>query len=160
MNPGLLIHYGADIYDPAKFKPVTNDGIVKPRGGLWTSPVNSEHDWGQWCMREEFYVDRLDKSFTLQLKPTARLFIIDSKEDLNRMPVFNRYPDLTTYGHEIPSFDFERMADTWDAIWLTARGEWATRFSHPASLYGWDCETVFIMNKEAIQLNTKIKKLF
>jgi len=32
-----------------------------------------------------------------------------------------------------------------DALWLTVRGERATRYTTPG-LYGWDCECVLIMN--------------
>ena len=47
--------------------------------------------------------------------------------------------------------DFEGMVRAGiDAIWLTAHGESATRFSRPYSLYGWDCESVLIMNPSGI----------
>jgi len=36
-----LIHYGSNKYDPKKVLPITNKGLPnKPKGGLWTSPVD------------------------------------------------------------------------------------------------------------------------
>jgi len=43
--------------------------------------------------------------------------------------------------------DYEECATRYDAIHLTDRGQWATRMTHPKNLYGWDCESVLILNK-------------
>lgn len=58
-------------------------------------------------------------------------------------------------GHKMQSDiyypDFEAMIRSGiDAIWLTPKGERETRFSHPKNLYGWDCESVLIMNPNGI----------
>ena len=41
--------------------------------------------------------------------------------------------------------DFEKIAENYDAIWLTEKGMQETRWSNP-DLYGWDCETFLILN--------------
>jgi len=48
-----LIHYGSTSFDPKKFNPVLNS-YIKPTGGLWTSPIDSEFGWKDWCTAEDF----------------------------------------------------------------------------------------------------------
>lgn len=52
-----LIHYGHSDFNIAKFKPIKNDdyGWVKPNGGLWTSPLESNWGWKDWCISEGFH---------------------------------------------------------------------------------------------------------
>ena len=47
--------------------------------------------------------------------------------------------------------DFKEASKTWDAIFLTEKGQRETRFTHPKNLYGWDCESVLILNSNIIQ---------
>jgi hypothetical protein len=134
-----LIHYGANKYDPTLVKPILN-AWVKPRGGLWTSPVDSEYGWKDWCEGENYGHCDESNSFRLQLKSDARILKIDSLEDLLKLPMkdFNGLPS------KYP--DFECLSKKYDAIWLTVDGQNETRHSFPNNLYGWDCESVLILN--------------
>ena len=64
-----LRHYGAsnyrrdlfipvvNRYKPQENNPLTDFGlspINKPYGGLWTSLVNSQHSWYDWCKENSF----------------------------------------------------------------------------------------------------------
>ena len=72
--------------------------------------------------------------------------------------------DCTNIDHEIfvvndNSVDktpdlLEQLSKKYDAIWLTLKGFNETHLSFPLNLYGWDCETVFIMNPNCV---TEIK---
>lgn len=141
MNPGLLIHYGSKKYDPSKVMKIKNqkNGWAKPNGGLWTSPLNSKFGWKEWCHLEKFRVCTRENSFLLELKDTAKIYIIDSKEDLESIPYYGQYSNYP---------DFEKLTERYDAIWLTYRGEIETRWSIYTylNLYGWDCESVLILN--------------
>jgi len=44
------IHYGSDKFDIRKFKEVENDMFLKPKGGLWASPVNSYIRWFEFFL--------------------------------------------------------------------------------------------------------------
>lgn len=138
-----VIHYGSGIFDKDKIKPVTNDGWVKPKGGLWTSPINSQWGWRDWCACEQFRECKEEVSFTLRFKSGAKILIIDSYEDLIDLPLTS--PEWSDR-HKYP--DFEAISKIADAIWLTEKGQERTRLTYPISLYGWDCETVLILNKE------------
>ncbi len=140
-----LITYGlGNAFEPGKFMPVKNRGFVKPDGGLWASPSKTKWGWKHWCKAEEF--GNLENHFTFHYQ--GNTFRIDSLPDALEMPWISVYDIM-----EFP--DFEAMARMGiDAIWLTERGERETRFTHPRSLYGWDCECVLIMNPAGIQVDS------
>jgi hypothetical protein len=140
-----LIHYGNTSFDEEKFQPIKNRLFVKPHGGLWSSPVKSSWGWIDWCTSEHFHTGSLGESFQFTLKPETRILKINGVKDLEKM-----CPYEPIEGFKLPNF--EAIVLEWDAIWLTVRGQNATRFSHPMSLYGWDCESMFVMNKDCIQL--------
>lgn len=142
MQDMILIHYGATEYKPELFVPIKNEPWVKPVGGLWTSPVNSEYGWKDWCEAEEFADCKEEDSFCVKLKEGARVLIIDSLASTDSLPKITR-----KWGVYL---DFETLTRSCDAIWLTTEGQWATRLTRPFNLYGWDCESVLIMNPDSV----------
>jgi hypothetical protein len=143
-NPALLIasvsrcliHYGSNVFNPKLIQPIKNDNWVKPKGGLWTSPINSNWGWKDWCESEDFRECSKENSFTLKLHDWAKICVIDSVSDLVCLPYYESYKRY---------LDFEKIAENYDAIWLTEKGMQETRCSNP-DLYGWDCETFLILN--------------
>ena len=136
-----LITYGCGKkFDLFKFTPIKNIKFVKPKGGLWASPVESSYGWREWC-RDENYDGKLSQHFTFILE--GNIFIINDTYSVSCMPwvkenEYIQYPD------------FEQMVKLgYDAIFLTEKGQIETRFKKP-SLYGWDCESVLILNKKNI----------
>ena len=146
-----LIHYGANKYFPEKVTSIRDDHWIKPKGGLWTSPVNSGYGWRHWCEDNEFNASLLKKSF--QLRFEGCLLTIDSVQDLEKLP----WIDLS-YGRCFPLWEAIEFCGV-DAIHLTERGEQETRFSSPHNLYGWDCETVLVMNVACLSSLSKISEV-
>jgi hypothetical protein len=138
----ILIHYGSINYQPELVKPIQNDNWVKPKGGLWTSPVNSQHGWKDWCESSDFRECREENSFKLLPKPGARIFKIDSLQDLINAPSV----PINIGSYKNRYLNFELLAKGYDMIWLTEKGQYETHLSYPINLYGRDCETVLIMN--------------
>ena len=136
----ILRHFGADEYKPELFKPIKDSHFVKPRGGLWTSPVGSNYGWKEWCEAEEFG----DVTTWFDVEFVGTLLVIDSLNDAKtKLSWCEPRP-----GWSFPLFEVLVVCG-FDAIHLTERGQHETRFSRP-SLYGWDCESVLIMNPETI----------
>jgi len=135
-----LRHYGNTHYKPDLFKPICDVPFRnKPQGGLWTSPVDSEYGWEDWS-KDNDYGD-LTNHFDLYFEGTV--FEIDSVEDMNNLPWIE--------DESMHFVSFEPLVFMgYDAIHLTDKGQADTRFTHPKSLYGWDCETVLVMNPNAI----------
>lgn len=107
-----FIVYGKSEFMPSKFEEVKNREWIKPIGGLWSSPVDSEYGWKDFVMSGE--IDRsLDTYFTFKLKPNSKVYIIDSEEDLFNIP----FTIKSIIGICI---DFEKMKDNgYDGILLT-----------------------------------------
>lgn len=162
-----LIFWGCPEYDSNLFEPIKNIGWCKPRGGLWTSPIDSSFGWIDWCKAENFREEHFKPGnfFVIDLKENAKIYKIDTLEDL--VSLQRKYPDLsrkhlnfslfkescTELLHEL---DFEKISKEYDAIFLTEDGQWKTRVSYP-NLYGWDCECVLVLNKEVIEIDTLSK---
>lgn len=146
VNDLELIHYGSNHYNDKLFKPIKNQNWVKPSGGLWTSPIDSKWGWKDWCESENFHTNSLNKMFKLKFKPDSKVIVIDSLEDLKSLP---------TQSNQLYLFqkylDFEKLSLVADAIWLTEKGQSETRLSYDINLYGWDCESVLIMNKNCFK---------
>lgn len=119
----------------------------KPVGALWTSPVNSDWKWKDWCEAENYKVRQYRIEFTLYRD--ANIYWVDSIEECNALPwrVFD------------PRFDFLLTLDVeylfnqgYDGLWLTGKGQAETRWTNPMTFYGWDCETVCLFNHHPIEL--------
>jgi len=142
INNFSVIHYGATEYIPNKIKPIKNDNWCKPRGGLWCSPTNSNWGWKDWCKIEHFRDCDERNSFKLKFKPNSKIILINSLSDLINLPKVESEYDCLKHP------DFELLATLCDVIWLTEIGQNETHLSYPNSLYGWDCESVLILNNK------------
>ncbi len=147
-----LISYGlGDKPLRSKFEEVKNDNFNKPLGGMWSSPVNSNYGWIDFCKNEEFRLESLNEHFEFKIDGT--IYTIDTVEDLYRCPKLNPSWSDTTY-----YIDFEQMIKIgYDAIYLTENGQHETRFHREYNrsidnftLYGWDVECVLILNFDCI----------
>lgn len=124
--------------------------MIKPGGGLWTSPVTAwENDrpvasaWTDFASDEDWF----NPSFSLtvvQPNPGARVALIDGVDDLRRLvEAFPARVPAGRLGVEPARPDWlALLGGGFDAVYLTAAGEAATRLSTPLNLYGWDCATV------------------
>ena len=148
MNDIIFRHYGSAKYDSSLFAPIKNRKyFIKPYGGLWVSPIDSEYGWKDWCEDEDF--GDLTSHFDVVLD--GIIMVIDSYFDAkDKLYWIHDDEDISfTFGKSI---DFEAMLkDGIDAIWLTVEGERSTRYTDKHCLYGWDCESVLIMNKDIIK---------
>ena len=124
-----------------EIEPVRNTKFIKPVGGLWTSTYTPEEEypsaWVEWCVREEPEWIKDVNFFLLVLKDNARVYVIDSFEDLKHL--YSRFGISSEFRFTV--MDWEEIAKHYDAVMLTEAGQVHTRFSHPLSLYGWDCES-------------------
>lgn len=141
-----LTHWGSSEFDPKEFSPVTNNPWNnKPSGGLWTSPTGCEANWRQWCLKNDFWTTKTEKSFHVLFQ--GNVATIRNSDDLLELLERFTSPLCITYSKTL---DFEKMLKHGvDAIHLTEEGERKTAFIEH-NLYGWSCETVLVMNPKAI----------
>ena len=106
----------------------------KPLGGLWASPVDSVYGWADWCLSQDFRLERLAVGVPLEVS-LNRAIVINSRDDLGKLDWIGEYPNWESMvGRGI------------DVIYMTSEGLLATK----DSLYGWDCESMVIMNLRAL----------
>jgi hypothetical protein len=137
---GEQLHIGLALDLSQTVAPVTNAHFVKPGGGLWTSSfIDGRSEWVDWVESERFLDSYSLTWHVLTPDPASRIYVIDSLADLTRL--LDRYAVKKKWDGSMRWPDFERIAGEYDAMHLTAEGQWATRLTHPDSLYGWDCES-------------------
>lgn len=151
-SPSILVeHYTDEEFFILQRLKVKN-GWVKPNGGLWVSPVESVYGWKEWCADEDYPLSPYRIIMELSLE---RNLLVDEYADLDKITWVRQGP------HFYQIFpDFEKMAEQYDTIWLTRKGEIETRLLggadlenklYGAGLYGWDCESILVMNERAVQ---------
>ncbi len=135
----LLRHYGATKYDPTLVHPIQNRRHRnKPYGGLWTSPVGAEFGWAEWCESEDYAT--CERYFTLLFRGSVlEIACYADLVDLTWVRMEECFP--------YPTFEDLEV----DAIHLTTHGARATHLSEPMNLYGWDCESVLVLNKDCVE---------
>jgi len=122
---------------------VRNELFVKPKGGLWTSTFLPEgkyaSGWVEWCHGEMPGWIRGGKALLLKVYSWAKVYVIDSYADLERL--VGRYPYRGGSLYDLTLIDWETALKDYDGVNMTDRGQWATRLSRPLNLYSWDCES-------------------
>ena len=145
------IHYGSDGFDPSKFRRIENvKFFTKPKGGFWGSPLSAEYGWAKWCKDNNLRECDKEESFIFTLKDSAKVLKLVSFIDLMPLPKrteadegFFSY-DFDTYASVY--LDFERLLkDGVDAIEIKIEGLYFL-------LYGWDCDSILVMNKDVVCL--------
>ena len=153
LRPQIWYSNGAnDRPRPQRLEPITEPycGRVKPSGGIWTSSPTDDggSGWTRWCADEEFAGPQFPL-WQLDPDPAANIYTVDTLDDL--LELCRRFPPVCDHqggrlcgsplrrsSHVV---GWRRVAEAYDAVHLTEEGQWATRLSVPADLYGWDCES-------------------
>lgn len=139
------IHYGHKHFVSNDFVEIKNNMWNKPIGGLWASDINAEYGWKNWCKDEEFCECNEENSFCFKLKEKSRILTITSHNDLSQLP-------LESGVHEYINrlclwIDFEKLAREYDAIEVLISEDSRLYYD----LYGWDCDSILILNKDCIE---------
>lgn len=158
-----LIVLGIDKIDPDKFRTIKNIPTRnKPKGGLWTSPEDSEWGWKDFVINEKFQESKyLGKVTLITLKSDAKIYKIQNKEDYLKCPLRDREMDISFELDAIYSklqyIDFEKLSEEYDALWVTKEvlnvlGTFGVLDDFSLGpLYGWDVETVLLFNLNCIE---------
>lgn len=152
-----VVHYTKEAsfeLRPMTIKNAGTEGIwCKPIGGLWASPLDSKFSWRDWCRAENFRDTGKQVKVILDID-MGNFITIKSEADLSQLPWYH-LAGLNL----MEAIDFEKLAaDGIDGIYLTEQGQWATRFSFPRTLYGWDCESILILNERCISHYQVVKE--
>ena len=139
------IHYGHKNFERNLFLPIQNGYFLsKPTGGLWASNIKAKWGWKDWCKSEHFRDCNTSNSFSFTLSNKAKILRITSAEQLKLIPqIKSNFPFLSWV---LP--DFEELAKEYDAIEVYISYSWKLY----CDLYGWDCDSILIMNPDIIKV--------
>lgn len=145
-----VVHFTKPFFSLRPIEIKNGDGkgtlFIKPKGGLWCSPLDSNYGWKDWCQAEN-YGDIKQQQRVIFDVDMSNFVVIDSVKDMK-----TKLPWIPVVDGYFRALDFEKMVhEGVDGIHLTEKGQWETRFTHPESLYGWDCETILILNERCIK---------
>ena len=139
------IHYGHTKFDKDLFTKIKNvDCSTKPRGGLWASDIYTKYGWKEWCNENEFRDCDKENSFTFTLSDNAKILYIESVNDLQSLPKVD-----DKFGINFSSWillDFEKLAEIYDAVEVSISSDFDLYYQ----LYGWDCDSIVIMNPDVV----------
>lgn len=151
---GRYRHYGSSEFNLSSFEPISNrQYFVKPIGGLWAEPLNpkpSSRGWKDWCEENDFNTDRINEWFDFDLVDSTKVFRIVTENDiyrLNRIRCcgFIHHEDSTIFDMEVRWINFKRLMDLgYDAVEFEIND-----FTYWA-LYGWDCDSIVVINPDKI----------
>jgi hypothetical protein len=156
---------------PCNFKAVRNlEYLVRPDHGLWCSAVTAWSSdgaptgtaWTDWCATPDEltglpsgYHGRYTQFTAVEPLPQARIYLIDTRDDLDRLVAEFPLPPGHPMSRSAP--DWEAMAASgWDAVYVSAAGLTANaeRFvTREPSLHRWDCPSVLWL-RPAYRLTT------
>ena len=117
------------------------EGINKPKGGLWASPIDTDWGWKEWCEAEEYNTNKLETSFKFVLSDNAKVYHIRCEDDIYKLPIQNE-EKLLWY------FDWDKVAKEYDAIELHITDNYGELHY---LFYAWDVDSIVILNKEVIK---------
>ena len=156
---------------PETFKAVSNlEHLIRPEHGLWCSPVtdwSAEHAptataWTKWCatpdeltgLQSEHH-GRYTQFTEVEPLPRARIYLIDTTDDLNQL--VEAFPLPRGHPMRRTAPDWAAMAASgWDAVYVSEAGLTANAERIPIyepSLAQWDCPSVLWL-RPAYRLTT------
>lgn len=151
----IYIHYSKDLvtnhFDRTRFKAVDDNtrycSDIKVSGGLWGSPIDSDLGWKDLCDTGYYRDYSQDASFMFRLKPGNKVLTLKHLGDERGYP---RYCDLGDNRKWLDRngiiFGYETLLKMGiDAVEV----EDVNRFCD--SLWGWDCESIFVINPDVIE---------
>lgn len=163
MTKYLSIGHHVNIDSIQPIKNISLTANPKPNGGLWLSTYTPNEEFlSEWdsFSTETWGSNKCKPCSLITLKKSARIYTINSHADLT--PFVDKYKiingdsaleNMLSALHFAP-IDFEAVCKDYDCIHLTSIGQCNTRFAwgedEHYSLYGWDVESLLILNKECI----------
>ena len=147
----LFVHWGHREFDINLFQNIKNrEMFVKPSGGLWASPFDTDYSWKQWCDDNNFnhtigidkYVDT--NKFYFKLKENSNILVVDKTSKLSELP-------KCEYGFNMVDMviiDFEKLSKVYDAMIVLMSNDKNLYWD----LYGWDVDSILVFNKNCVEM--------
>ena len=146
------IHYGSNHFDRECFMPIENREIpwIKPLWwtGMWASPIDASYGWKDWCLDNEFHIEKLKSSFMFELKPDSKILYVRDNQELQNLKTHYSIPidENNFWAKDLCVIDFEYLY----RLGYDAMEVHITTSDIYFGLYGWDCDSILIFNPDCI----------
>jgi hypothetical protein len=149
MNNLDFIHYGHDKFDKNLFNKIENRKFfTKPTGGFWACRKDGKYGWKQWCEDNDYSHADMNTKFEFNIKNDSKILTICHHRILKILPqteyLFNIKPSYI----DCVYLDFEKLSRVYDGIEVIISADNRLYWN----LYGWDCDSILIMNNKIINL--------
>lgn len=137
-----------ELIQPTRNRPSLYSAVALPAGGgFWTSTWNEKErssDWLDFCRVNGLRYLENSERYLLTVDRNARVYHVDSVKDLDTLFAicYGAQVEVFRLTQHYPVLDYEKLAERYDGIHLTKRGQRRTRHSEP-NFYGWDCECTY-----------------
>ena len=150
----MYVHYGSADFDRDRFKKAENEEYdVKPRGGLWGSPVDSVNGWKQWCRENDFCEINDDNCFYFRIRGW-QVYEIRTVQDLQKLPHIQMSEELQRFFVWHDKLDFEViMKDDCSYSALDIKIEKVSD-----ELPGYDCDCILVLDDYDLVINYDAKR--
>ena len=151
MDGLTLIHFSAEPLGPIESRGQNRQATGKPTG-LWVSVEGDEDGWRDWCLSEDFSLDRLAITSRIELADDAQILRVDSAAGIDELGrLFGVESEYWTGPRPyFDRIDWARVAELYQGI-VIAPYIWSRRLNGGAFwYYGWDCASGCIWDASAI----------
>ena len=144
------IHYGSTTFSNDQWNEIKNLQWIKPDGGLWASAVDAIYGWKDWNESSDYQKCEKENSFEFTLSENARILVIDSAKVLEQLIPTNKDSKFGKISGILSAkmyyLDFEKLKEHYDVIDYRVSADRELYWL----LYGWDCDSILVLNKEVI----------
>lgn len=138
---------------PNNLQDVTDSFCNKPVGGLWGCRGNEWHDW---CVAEDFHLEKLKQVFYWKLTEDCRLYSIETQQDFIHL--------IDSYGNNrYDSIDYLAMKQDYDAVEVVGNVVYELRYGIQSTghnfidlmgLNAWDVPSICVLNTNKVNIIT------
>lgn len=152
----LFVHYGSEHFDRKRFNVAKNEEQwIKPVGGLWGFPVDSQYSWKKWCEDNDFKSYAVNECFFFRLASPCNWSIIHSREEWEKYP---KQPQLLGLGHAAIDYEMIAKSGMGDGFPIYAIvTEFEDREEFDFCFCGYDCDSVLVLNDSILIENYDAK---
>lgn len=153
MQEKLYVHYGQDKFNPFhEYKYNTYaEKISKPPYGLWGSPVTAHYSWENYCIENNFRIEKLDKKFYFVLASNAKILTITSIKDIDNY-VIDTKEDFCLFRFKL---DIQRIMREYDGLELIHNEDNYYEL-HDSLFFSYDADSIVVWNlMRVIQIDEK-----
>lgn len=148
-----LIHYSAQPLTAVRRREAGERCGIYKTPGLWVS-IPGEDDWVDWCLSEQFGLDRLAHAAEVHLVPGANVKVIRSVDELDAFSMAYADPEdasehrIKLYRPHGYRLDWMRLRGEFDGLIIP---QWFWERRHSCAWYGvWDCASGVIWEPRCI----------